>query len=99
MSVQHHVGNIKVYIGVFAVLMLGTFLTVVAAVKDLGPLNVLAAPIAVFIATTKAVFVILFFMHVKDSDKLTKISVVAAFFWLCILFGLTMVDFLSRSWS
>jgi cytochrome c oxidase subunit 4 len=42
--------------------------------------------------------VILIFMHVKDSTRLTKLTVIAAAFWLCILFVLTMSDFLSRNW-
>jgi hypothetical protein len=36
---------------------------------------------------------------VKDSDRLTKITVLAAAFWLGILLVLTMTDFLSRTWS
>lgn len=91
-----HIGSLKVYFGVFLVLMFGTAVTIYAAFQDLGMLN---APIALIIATIKAVFVVLFFMHVKDSDRLTKITVTAAVFWLGILLFLTMTDFLSRTWS
>jgi cytochrome c oxidase subunit IV len=90
-----HIGSLKVYVGVFMVLMIGTAITIWAAFLDLGLLN---APIALVIATVKAVFVILFFMHVKDSDRLTKITVAAGIFWLGILLSLTMTDFLSRTW-
>ena len=90
-----HIGSLKVYFGVFMVLMFGTLVTILAAFRDLGPFN---APIALVIATIKAVFVVLFFMHVKDSDRLTKITVAAAAFWLGILLVLTMTDFLSRTW-
>lgn len=90
-----HIGSLKVYIGVFVLLMVGTAITIPAAFYDLGPLN---APIALGIATVKAVFVVLFFMHVKDSDRLTKITVAAGVFWLAILLSLTMTDFLSRTW-
>jgi len=90
-----HVGSLKVYFGVFVVLMIGTAITIPAAFYDLGIFN---APIALTIATIKAIFVILFFMHVKDSDRLTKLTVGAGIFWLIILLGLTMTDFLSRTW-
>jgi cytochrome c oxidase subunit 4 len=90
-----HIGSLKVYLGVFAVLMVGTAATVYAAFLDLGMFN---APVALFIATVKAIFVVLFFMHVKDSDRLTKITVTAGVFWLGILLTLTMTDFLSRTW-
>lgn len=83
------------YFLVFGVLMLGTALTVFAAFQDLGMFN---APIALIIATIKAICVILIFMHVKDSSRLTKITVLAAAFWLGILLVLTMSDFLSRNW-
>jgi cytochrome c oxidase subunit IV len=90
-----HIGSLKVYFGVFAILMIGTAITIYAAFLDLGLMN---APIALVIATVKAVFVVLFFMHVKDSDRLTKITVAAGVFWLGILLTLTMTDFLSRTW-
>lgn len=90
-----HIGSLKVYLGVFMVLMFGTGITIWAAFLDLGMFN---APIALVIATVKAVFVVLFFMHVKDSDRLTKITVTAGAFWLGILLTLTMTDFLSRTW-
>lgn len=91
-SAAHHRRN---YFMVFGVLLLGTIGTVFAAYQDLGIFN---APIALFIATFKAVCVILIFMHVKDSNRLTKITVFASAFWLLILFTLTMSDFLSRNW-
>jgi cytochrome c oxidase subunit 4 len=90
-----HIGSVKIYFAVFIALMVGTGLTIFAAFQDLGPFN---APIALFIATIKAVAVVLFFMHVKDSDRMTKITVAAGIFWLGILFTLTMTDFLSRTW-
>jgi cytochrome c oxidase subunit 4 len=95
-SAAHHRRN---YFMVFGVLMLGTIVTVFAAFHDLTYFGMsLNAPIALFIATFKAVCVILIFMHVKDSNRLTKITVFAAGFWLLILLTLTMSDFLSRNW-
>ena len=90
-----HVGSLKAYFAVFGVLMLGTGITVWAALQNFGPFN---APIALFIATFKAICVVLIFMHVKDSDRLTKLTVCCGAFWLLILLSLTMIDFLSRVW-
>ena len=92
---EHAAAHRRHYFMVFAVLMAGTLGTVFFAFMDLGWGN---APVALAIATFKAVCVILIFMHVKDSTRLTKLTVLCAGFWLCILFVLTMSDFLSRNW-
>ena len=42
--------------------------------------------------------VILFFMHVKYSSKLTKFVVASCLFFLACLFGLTFTDYMSRGW-
>ena len=85
------------YFAVFIALLIGTGLTVYAASLDLGPFN---APVALTIATIKATLVALFFMHVKGaSEKLTKLVVVAALFFLLLLLGLTMTDYATRAWS
>ena len=60
-----------------------------------GSLNVIAA---LTIATCKAVLVVLFFMHVKYSTRLTWAVVLGSIFWLGILLTLTMGDYLTRSW-
>ena len=75
--------------------MIFTGVTVFAAKQDLGRFN---AAVALIIATIKAVLVVLFFMHVKDSSRLTKITVTAAIFWLGLLLGLTMTDYITRPW-
>ena len=50
------------------------------------------------IAACKALLVILFFMHVRYSSRLTWVFVGAGFFWLMILLSLTLADVLSRRW-
>jgi cytochrome c oxidase subunit 4 len=90
-----HVVPIKIYFAIFVTLIALTFLTVFAAYKDLGELNVI---VAVAIAVTKATLVILFFMHVKYSDRLTWIVVIAGFVFLAILLVLTLADYLARPW-
>jgi len=48
------------------------------------------------IAITKAILVILYFIHVRHSSRLTKVVVVAGFLWLHFLIGFTMSDYLTR---
>jgi cytochrome c oxidase subunit 4 len=85
------------YFAVFTALLVGTALTVFAATLDLGPFN---APVALAIATVKATLVALFFMHVYHaSERLTKLVVIAALFFLFLLLGLTMSDYATRALS
>src|SRR5580693_1568829 len=88
---------LKGYFAVWIALLIGTGLTVYAATLDLAPYN---AAVALGIATIKATLVVLFFMHVYHaSEKLTKLVVISAIFFLLILLGLTMTDYASRLWS
>ena len=88
---------LKGYIAVWLTLLAGTGLTVYAATLDLAPYN---AAVALGIATVKATLVALFFMHVwHASEKLTKLVVIAALFFLLLLLGLTMTDYATRLWS
>src|SRR5215469_17988992 len=82
-----------VYYLVFAALAVGTVLTFVVARIDLGFFNPI---IALTIACTKATLVILFFMHVRYSSKLTMLTVAAGFFWLLIMISLDLSDYLTR---
>lgn len=90
-----HVAPKTMYYWVFIALIIGTGLTVAAAEVDLGPLNNI---VMLAIACTKALLVILFFMHVRWSTRLTWVVVASGFFWLLILFGLGMTDYVSRGW-
>jgi cytochrome c oxidase subunit 4 len=94
---SEHISSVKLYVGIWLALMAGTILTVLAAEVDLGPFNPV---VALAIATTKAVLVVLFFMHVKYThEKLTKLVIVTAIFFFLILLGLTMADYTSRLWG
>jgi cytochrome c oxidase subunit IV len=71
-------------------------ITVAVAYVDLGsPWNII---IAMTIAVVKATLVILYFMHVRYSSKLTWVFVGAGFVWFLILIILTFADYGSRSW-
>jgi cytochrome c oxidase subunit 4 len=80
---------------VFILLMVFLIITVIAAFIPLGPLNM---PVAMTIATIKAILVVLFFMHVKFASRLTKVFVAASVTWLAIMFVMTFMDYESRSW-
>ncbi len=90
-----HVSPVKTYLAIFAALMVGTAMTVVAAFQDFGQMNDV---IALTIAVTKATLVVLFFMHVKYSTKLTTVVVVTGVFFLLVLFAFTLSDYVSRGW-
>lgn len=83
------------YIIVYIVLMMFLALTIVADQFALGVFNTV---IAIAIAAIKMLLIMVFFMHLRSSSHLTWIVAGAAFFWLGILFGLTLTDFLTRSW-
>ena len=90
-----HILPKRVYYTIFGILMLCTYLTVQIAFFDLGPLNTIAA---LAIAVFKATIVVLFFMHVKYSTRLTWLVVTGSIFWLFIMLALTMSDYLTRAW-
>lgn len=91
---SEHVSSPGLYLGIFLALMVLTMITVWVAFQDLGPLNDI---VAMGIAVTKACLVILYFMHVRYSSRMSKITVVAGFIWLAIMIGITLTDYLSRA--
>lgn len=90
---EHPIQPLKVYWSVFAALLFFTFLTVAVAYINFGPFSLL---VALSIAITKAVLVIVFFMHVRYSSHLMKVFVAAGFLWLVLLIGITFSDYLTR---
>jgi cytochrome c oxidase subunit IV len=90
----HHIVTPRVYLTIFALLMVLTAVTTAIAYIDLGPLNpVIALSIAIF----KATLVVLYFMHVRYGTRLVWVAAAAGFFWLHILL-VTLVDYLTRGW-
>jgi cytochrome c oxidase subunit 4 len=88
-----HIVSIGTYLAVFTALMVLTVLTVAASRVDLGMLN---TPVALAIAVTKALLVVLFFMHVKWSPRLIALVFAGAFLWLFHMIAGTGADYLSR---
>ncbi|MGB6679410.1 MAG: cytochrome C oxidase subunit IV family protein [Terriglobales bacterium] len=91
---SEHIMSSKFYYTIWIALLCLTVITAAVSFVDLGPLNTV---VALVIATIKALLVVLFFMHVKyTSEKLTKIVIVSAIFWLFLLLALSMADYATR---
>ena len=91
-----HVSPLSTYIGIFSALMVLTAITVGVAFINLGSLNPI---VALGVAAIKATLVILFFMHVKYSSRLTKLTVVLSLVFVAILFAETLMDYATRGWG
>jgi cytochrome c oxidase subunit 4 len=93
---SEYIVSVRVYFVIFLVLLVGTILTAWVAFFDFpGPLN---AIVALTIACIKAGLVILYFMHLRYSARLTWVIFLSALFWLAILFALTLSDYSTRDW-
>ena len=90
---EPHVLPLRTYFTIFGALMGLMVLTVGAALFDLGVANF---PLAMGIAVVKMVLILMFFMHVKYSEKLVWIFSTAAFFWFRLLVSGTLSDYFSR---
>jgi len=93
---DHHIVTPLQYAYVYIALLIGTAVTVAAAYVNMGPLNPV---IALAIASTKMVIVILFFMHVKYQSNLIKMTVASGFFTFLVLITMTLSDYISRAWG
>ena len=90
-----HVTPLSVYFGIFGALMALTAITVAVAWVDLGSLNIL---VALGVAVVKATLVVLYFMHLKYSSKLTWVVMGSGLFWLFMLLTVIMADYATRGW-
>ena len=97
-SPHQHGPNMGTYWVIIIVLMVLLIATVAAGFlpHSGGIFNV---GIALAIAAIKATLVILFFMHVVEANRLTKLFVAGTFIWLVVMFAFTFTDYLSRSWT
>ena len=93
---EHHIVSPKVYLAIFAALLVLTALTVAASFVEMGIFNPI---VALAIAVVKSTLVVLFFMHVKYSTKLTKLTVGAGLFTFIVLVGMTLSDYITRAWG
>jgi cytochrome c oxidase subunit 4 len=95
-AAPHHQAPLTAYFVVFFTLMILTVVTVWVSRIDLGAMN---TAVAMVVAVAKATVVILWFMHVIHSPRMTWIVVIASFLWLGVLFVLTFSDYLTRMWN
>jgi cytochrome c oxidase subunit 4 len=95
---SEHIVSRTVYFVIFGALIVLTIVTYLASQVDFGS-EVINTIIALAIAVTKAVLVILYFMHVRYSPRLTWVVVVSGFFWLAIMITLTLSDYLTRPYG
>jgi cytochrome c oxidase subunit 4 len=89
------VDSVMTYLLVFLALAAATVITTLVAFVDLGAFSVV---VALAIAICKMLLVVLFFMHVRHSTKLTKLVLLGGVLWFLILMGMTYTDFASRTW-
>lgn len=94
---EHPVVPVKTYVTVFLALMALTGLTVYVAFMDFGH-GLLNDLVAMTIAVTKALLVLVIFMHLKYSARLLWLVAGSSVIWLFIMFGLTLTDYKSRTW-
>jgi len=92
MSAEHIV-PVRIYLLIFATLVVLTGVTTAVAFVDLGVMDVV---VMLLIAFTKATLVVLYFMHVRFTSRLTQLAAASGFAWLAILIGLTLSDVLTR---
>lgn len=93
---EEHIVSPKVYLVIGAALLVLTATTTGVSYIDLGSFN---AVVALAIACTKMTLVVLFFMHVKYSSKLTKLTVAGGLFTFLVLISLTLADYFTRAWG
>ena len=95
-ATEHHIVSPKVYLTIFITLLVLTAATTAASFVELYVFNVI---VALAIAVIKASLVVLFFMHVKYSPKLTKLTVISGLFVFLGLMTMTLADYMSRAWG
>jgi len=88
--------SVRTYVLVFVALLALAAATTAIAYVDLGPFNTV---VALAIAAIKACLVGLFFMHLLYTQGLTRIVVLAGFFWLALMVSFTLADVFTRQWA
>ncbi len=94
MNAHQPPASVRLYFLIWGALMFLLFATWGVAQFDLGKFNIVAA---MTIAIVKMLMVILVFMHLRYSSRITWIFAAAGFFWLLIMFTLTMGDYTTRA--
>ena len=91
-----HIVSPKLYVLIWITLLILTGVTTGVAFLNFGIFNPI---IALLIAFTKASLVVLFFMHVKYSNRMIALVVGCGLFFLSILIVLSCSDYITRRFS
>lgn len=86
---------LRTYYTVYGALLALMVLTVLAAQFDWGTFGIV---VAMAIAVTKAMLVLIYFMHLRQSSRLTWLFAGAGFAWLALMIVGIVSDYISRSW-
>jgi cytochrome c oxidase subunit IV len=92
---QPHHPTVTAYLVVWLILMVLLVLTIVVAAVHIPYIGFL---IAMAIAISKGLLVVLYFMHVRYSSPIVWVFSGAAFLWFGILIVLTIQDYMTRGW-
>ena len=92
---KHHIVSYKENFGTWIGLMVLTFLTVAVSVVNAN-LVTLTVVTALLIATTKAVLVAYYYMHLKFDHKIYRIMLLIITLLFSSFMVLTVYDYLSR---
>lgn len=85
-----HVTPVRLLVGVFALLMVLTAITVGATLVDLGPrMNLI---IAMVIATVKAGLVVTYFMHLRWDRPFNTLVFLGSLLFVSLFISMTLLD-------
>ncbi len=93
---EHAVASHASTLTTFVVLLGLTAVALAVGFSDIGPWKVL---LSLLVAGVQAGVLSLFFMDLRQADKLTWLIVGAALFWTGLLFLFTLTDYLTRHWA
>ena len=85
----------RAYLVTAVILLVLTGLTIGIAYLPLGSWH---TPLALAIAAAKAILIGLFFMHLRSSPPVLRLTALAGLFWLAIMLAGTLDDVVTRGW-
>lgn len=86
---EHHVMSIQTHIAVFGALLTMTVLTYAVSFLELEQF---ALPVAMLVASIKALLVAGFFMHLRWDEKFNSVIFFSSFFFIGVFFAFTLLD-------
>ena len=90
---EHHLVPYRVYVAVWAALVILTAVTVGAKYANLQHLAIFTA---ILIATVKGTLVVLYFMHIRFEKLIFPVMILVLLVTYAIFIGLTFADYFYR---